>query len=74
LPPLHPAAAEHAGPYLQHADVAIRELADEEGVPLIDCRATVTAADFRDVTHLVEPAAEKHSRCVGEHVRALTGR
>jgi hypothetical protein len=74
VPPLHPAAAEHAGPYLQHADVAIRELADEQHVPLIDCRATVSSADFRDVTHLVKPAAEKHSRCVGEQIRAITGR
>lgn len=74
VPPLHPAAAEHAGPYLEHADAAIRELADEQGVPLIDCRATVSSADFRDVTHLVRPAAEKHSRCVGDQLRAITGR
>lgn len=74
VPPLHPAATEQAGPYLQHAEVAIRELAHEQGVPLIDCRATVTSADFRDVTHLVKPAAEKHSRCVGEQIRALADR
>jgi hypothetical protein len=73
VPPLHPAATEQAGPYLEHADVAIRELADEQGVPVIDCRATVTSADFRDVTHLVKPAAERHSRCVGEQLRAITG-
>ena len=74
VPPLHPAASEHGGPYLEHADGAIRELADEQGVPLIDCRSTVSSADFRDVTHLVKPAAEKHSQCVGEQLRALTGR
>lgn len=74
VPPLHPTAAEHAGPYLQQADAAIRELSNDQGVPLVDCRATVTPADFRDVTHLVQPAAERHSRCVGEQVRALTGR
>ena len=73
VPPLHPAAAEQAGPYLQHADAAIRELADEQDVPLIDCRATVSSADFRDVTHLIKPAAEKHSRCVGEQLRSITG-
>jgi hypothetical protein len=33
----------------------------------------VTAADFRDVTHLVELGAEKHSRCVGERVRTIMG-
>jgi hypothetical protein len=73
VPPLHSAALEHAGPYLERADVAIRELAREREVPVIDCRATVTAADFRDVTHLVEPGAERHSRCVGEHIRAIVG-
>jgi hypothetical protein len=71
LPPLHPAAYEEAGPYLEGADAAIRALADQRGVPLIDCRATVSAADFRDVTHLLEPAAERHSACVGARLRAL---
>jgi hypothetical protein len=73
LPPLHPAAAEHAGRYLERADVAIQELAGDRGVPLIDCRTAVSAADFRDVTHLVPSGAEKHSRCVGEQIRALAG-
>lgn len=73
VPPLHSAALEHAGPYLDRADAAIRELAGERRVPVIDCRATVTAADFRDVTHLVEPGAERHSRCVGERIRTIVG-
>jgi hypothetical protein len=73
VPPLHSAALEHAGPYLERADAAIRELAGERGVPVIDCRATVTAADFRDVTHLVEAGAERHSRCVGAQIRAVVG-
>ena len=73
VPPLHSAALEHAGPYLDRADAAIRELAGEREVPVIDCRATVTAADFRDVTHLVEPGAERHSRCVGERIRTIVG-
>jgi hypothetical protein len=73
VPPLHSTALEHAGPYLDRADAAIRELADDDDVPVIDCRSTVTAADFRDVTHLVELGAEKHSRCVGERVRTIMG-
>ena len=73
VPPLHSAALEHAGPYLERADAAIRALAGEREVPVIDCRATVTAADFRDVTHLVEPGAERHSRCVGEQIRTIVG-
>ena len=71
LPPLHPTAYEEAGPYLERADVAIRQLAGERAVPLIDCRASFSASDFRDVTHLLEPAAERHSACVGERVRAI---
>jgi hypothetical protein len=73
VPPLHTTAFEYAGAYLEEADAAIRDLAGERDVPVIDCRGTVTAADFRDVTHLVEPGAEKHSRCVGEQVRAIVG-
>jgi hypothetical protein len=73
VPPLHAAAFEHAGPYLDRAGVAIRDLAGEQDVPVIDCRATVTSADFRDVTHLVEPGAERHSRCVGEEIRKIVG-
>jgi hypothetical protein len=71
LPPLHPAAFERAPLYLPGADAAIRELAGERGVPIIDCRSTVSAADFRDLTHLVLAGAERHSRCVGERLRAL---
>lgn len=70
-PPLHPAAYAEAGPYLERADVAIRELAGERDVPLIDCRASLSASDFRDVTHLLESAAERHSACVGERLRAI---
>ena len=73
VPPLHSAALERAGPYLERADAAIRELAAEHAVPVIDCRATVTAADFRDVTHLVESGAERHSGCVGEQIRTIVG-
>ncbi|HKY52414.1 MAG TPA: hypothetical protein VJP45_14250 [Candidatus Limnocylindria bacterium] len=71
LPPLHPAAFEHAGPYLERADVALRELAGQRGVPIIDCRATVSGGDFRDVTHLLASGAAKHSGCVGEQLRAV---
>jgi hypothetical protein len=71
IPPLHPTAYEHAGSYLERAGAALQELAAERGVPLIDCRATVTADDFRDVTHLLEAAAERHSRCVGEQLRTF---
>jgi len=71
LPPLHPTAYEEAGPYLERADVAIRQLAGERAVPLIDCRASFSASDFRDVTHLLESAAERHSACVGERMRAI---
>ena len=71
LPPLHPTAYEEAGPYLDRAEGAIRELAGEKAVPLIDCRASFSASDFRDVTHLLEPAAERHSACVGERIRSI---
>jgi len=71
LPPLHPAAYDEAGPYIEGADAAIHELAEQVGVPLIDCRATASPADFRDVTHLLQPAAERHSACVGARLRAL---
>jgi hypothetical protein len=73
VPPLHAAAVEQAGPYLASADVALRELAAQSGVPLIDCRAAVSSADFRDVTHLVESGAERHSSCVGDQIRKLVG-
>lgn len=73
VPPLHPTAYEHAGPYLERASLALHELAVERGVPLIDCRRAVTSDDFRDVTHLLESGAERHSRCVGEQLRTLVG-
>jgi hypothetical protein len=71
VPPLHPTAYEEAAPYLERAEVAIQELASQHGVPIVDCRSSVTPADFRDVTHLQKAGAEKHSACVGEHLRAL---
>jgi hypothetical protein len=74
LPPLHPAAYDEAGAFLEHADAAVAALAGERGVPLIDCRATVSAGDFRDVTHLLEPAAERHSACVGDRIREIAQR
>ena len=73
IPPLHPAAYAQAGTFLSGADAAIHDLAAERGVPLIDCRAVASAGDFRDVTHLLEPAAERHSACVGERLRAIAG-
>jgi hypothetical protein len=73
-PPLHSAAREIAGPYLDRTDAAVRDLASAHGVPVIDCRASVGPDDFRDATHLLTPAAEKHSQCVGEQLRALAVR
>jgi hypothetical protein len=71
LPPLHPASYDIAGPYLRAADGAIRELASRQGVPVVDCRTAVDAEDFRDATHILPEAAERHSRCVGEQLRTL---
>jgi hypothetical protein len=71
LPPLHPASYEIAGPYLRAADGAIRELASRRQVPIVDCRTAVGAEDFRDATHILPDAALRHSRCVGEQLRAL---
>ena len=71
LPPLHPAAYELAGPYLQAADVAIRDIATREAVPIVDCRSVVDATDFRDATHILPEAVDRYSRCVGEELRAL---
>jgi hypothetical protein len=70
VPPLHPIAYERAGPYLERAEVAIRELASARRVPIIDCRASVSSGDFRDVTHLLQAGAEKHSACVGQQLQA----
>jgi hypothetical protein len=71
LPPLHPASYDTAGPYLRAADAAIRELASRQQVPIIDCRSAIDADDFRDATHILPGAAERHSRCVGEQLRTL---
>jgi hypothetical protein len=71
VPPLHPASYELAGPFLRAADVAIRDLATRQDVPIVDCRSVVSADDFRDATHVFPGAAERHSQCVGEHLRAL---
>jgi hypothetical protein len=71
VPPLHPAARELAGPYLDRADVAIREFAQRYDVPLIDCRSTVSAADFRDLDHPIETGAVKQSQCVGANIRTI---
>jgi hypothetical protein len=71
LPPLHPASYEIAGPYLREAEAAIRELAAAHRVPLVDCRAVVDGSDFRDATHILPEAVDRHSRCVGEQLRAL---
>ena len=70
VPPLHPTAYDVGGPYLERAEVAIRALADQRSVPIIDCRASVSPADFRDVTHLLQAGAEKHSACVGQQLQA----
>ncbi|TMC69083.1 MAG: hypothetical protein E6J13_12460 [Chloroflexi bacterium] len=71
LPPLHPAAYELAGPYLQAADVAIRDLATRSAVPVVDCRSVVDATDFRDATHILPEAVDRYSRCVGEQLGPL---
>jgi hypothetical protein len=71
VPPLHSTAYEQAGPYLERADATVHELARQRGIPIIDCRASISPTDFRDVTHLVASGAEKHSVCVGEHLRTL---
>src|SRR4029078_2830376 len=42
LPPLHPAAYSEAGAYVGAAQVAIRELASAQAVPLIACRAVAS--------------------------------
>jgi len=70
-PPLHPAAYGQVGGYLEGADAAVREFANQHRVPLIDCRAAVSSADFRDAVHLVESGARKHSLCVGNQIQAL---
>jgi len=40
-------------------------------VSVIDCRGAVAATDFRDLAHLTEQGAAKHSLCVGEQIRTL---
>lgn len=73
VPPLHPTAYEEAAAYLEQAEVAIHKLASQYRVPIVDCRSAVTPEDFRDVTHLLERGAEKHSACVGQQLRVLVG-
>jgi hypothetical protein len=73
-PPIHPAAYEQNGEFLTRGEAAVRELAASEDVVLIDCRAAVTPDDFRDLLHLRAAGATKHSRCVGDAVRALAAR
>lgn len=70
VPPLHPTAYEQGATYLERAESAIRALAGQHRVPVVDCRAAVSPADFRDVTHLLEAGAEKHSACIGQQLRA----
>src|SRR5438105_209670 len=60
LPPLNPADYDVAGPYLRAAEAAIRDLAAQQQVPIVDCRSVVDAADFRDATHVFPSAAERH--------------
>ncbi len=73
VPPLHPAAYVQNGAYLEGAEVVIRDLAREQGAPLIDCRSATSVDDFRDLLHLRESGALKLSTCVGEQIRALIG-
>jgi hypothetical protein len=70
-PPLHDTAYAIGGRYLEQAEIALGELASQHAVPLIDCRSVVSSSDFRDVTHLLPPAAERHSVCVGTQIRSL---
>ncbi len=71
VPPIHPAAYEQNGAFLEQGDAAVRELAQQERVPVIDCRAAVSTDDFRDLLHLRESGAEKQSACVGGQLRTL---
>jgi hypothetical protein len=71
VPPLHPMAYDQAGPYLARADAVVREYAANLGLPLIDCRSTVSPGDFRDLIHLNTSGASKQSDCVGGALRAL---
>lgn len=73
LPPLHPTAYVEAGTYLVGAEAAIRELASRVGAPIVDCRSVAGSNDFRDVTHLLEPASERHSACVAEQLTGIAG-
>lgn len=72
VPPFHPAAYEAAGEFLDRSVAAVRELAQQDAVPVIDCRAMMTAADFRDFDHLGESGAVKHSACIGDQIRTLS--
>jgi hypothetical protein len=74
VPPLHPVAAELAGPYLERSDAAVRELAASNAAPVIDCRGAPAPADFRDIGHLNRAGATKFSSCVGSAISALVPR
>jgi hypothetical protein len=74
IPPLHPAASELAGPYIERSDAALRELAASVAAPVIDCRSAPAAADFRDIGHLNRTGAAKFSSCVGSTISALVPR
>jgi hypothetical protein len=71
VPPIHPFAYEHVGPYLEREELAVRAFVAAQRVPLIDCRSTIALADYRDAYHVLETGAMKQSRCVGEQLRAL---
>jgi len=74
VPPLHPYAYEQVGLYLDRADAVIREFAVAHGAELIDCRSSVGPTDFRDLVHLSESGALKHSRCIGGQLGAVPQR
>src|SRR6266516_5029690 len=71
VPPIHPAAYEQNGAFLERGDAAVRALAIEERVPVIDCRSAVSLDDFRDLLHLRESGAQKQSACVGDQLQML---
>jgi hypothetical protein len=71
VPPLHTLAYERAGSFLRGADESAVSFAFTNGTPVIDCRGSVSDADFRDIDHLLPRGADKFSRCVGERLRDL---
>jgi hypothetical protein len=71
VPPIHPFAYEHVGPYLEREELAIQAFVAAQRVSLIDCRSTIALADYRDAYHVLEAGAMKQSTCIGERLRAL---